>query len=184
MQYVALFRGINVGGKNIVKMAALRQLFLNLGLSKVQTYIQSGNVVFESDLDEPSLLDIIYAGFDEHFGFQCDVMMRNIDEMRFLIEQLPITPAEKAAAELADPKTEHLYVCFFSVLPKQSVIDAVCRKYEGEDILRKGTRELYFLCHQSVRNSKLAAAIPKNFGTSTARNWKTVCRLYNMLEAL
>ncbi|WP_334145319.1 DUF1697 domain-containing protein, partial [Muricomes intestini] len=111
-------------------MAALRQLFLNLGLSKVQTYIQSGNVVFESDLDEPSLLDIIYAGFDEHFGFQCDVMMRNIDEIRFLIEQLPITPAEKSAAELADSKTEHLYVYFLSDLPKQSVIDAVCRKYE------------------------------------------------------
>uniref|UniRef100_UPI003A5C85A7 DUF1697 domain-containing protein n=1 Tax=Muricomes intestini TaxID=1796634 RepID=UPI003A5C85A7 len=54
MQYVALFRGINVGGKNIVKMAALRQLFLNLGLHKVQTYIQSGNVAFESYLDDLS----------------------------------------------------------------------------------------------------------------------------------
>ena len=184
MQYVTFFRGINVGGKNIVKMAALRQLFLNLGLHKVKTYIQSGNVVFESDLDETSLLDVIYAGFAEHFAFQCDVMMRNIDEIRFLIDQLPIAPTEKAAAEMADPNIEHLYVYFLNNPPEQSQVDAACRKYEGEDILRKGTRELYFLCRQSVRNSKLAAAIPKNFGTATARNWKTVCRLYDMLETL
>lgn len=55
MKYVAMFRGINVGGKNVVKMDDLKQLFLDLGLFKIKTYIQSGNVVFETILDEASL---------------------------------------------------------------------------------------------------------------------------------
>lgn len=184
MRYAAFFRGINVGGKNIVKMADLKQLFIDLGIHKVKTYIQSGNVIFDSDLDETLLQDLIHSGFAERFGFQCDIMMRNIDEIRFLIEHLPITSAERAAAETADPDVEHLYVYFLNNPLEQLQVDAVCGKYEAGDILRKGTKEVYFLCRQSVRNSKLAAAIPKTFGTATARNWKTVSRLYDMLEAL
>ena len=68
MKYVALFRGINVGGKNIVKMADLRQLLLDLGLSKVKTYIQSGNAFFETPLSEDDLLEKIRTGFSGRFG--------------------------------------------------------------------------------------------------------------------
>lgn len=68
MKYVALFRGINVGGKNVVKMDDLKQLFFDLVMYKIKTYIQSGNVVFETDLDRVFLQNTARVGFAERFG--------------------------------------------------------------------------------------------------------------------
>ncbi|MBE6906817.1 DUF1697 domain-containing protein [Marasmitruncus massiliensis] len=184
MKYTLLFRGINVGGKNVVKMNDLKQLLLELGLSKVKTYIQSGNAVFETTLGEPVLHDIIRTGFINRFGFESDTLIRNIDEMQLLIEQFPITTAEIAAAEAADPQVEHLYVYFLNNPPQQTQIDAICKEYVGTDTLRAGKREMYLLCYQSIRKSKLAARTSKTFDSATVRNWKTVNKLYDMMIAL
>lgn len=184
MKYTVLFRGINVGGKNVVKMNDLRQFLLDLGLQKVKTYVQSGNAIFESELDETSLQRTIYTGFFVHFGFQCDIRIRGIDEIRFLIAQLPIAADEIAAAVTADPQIEHLYVYFLGNQPEQSQIDLVCKAYTGPDILRAGKRELYLLCHESIRKSKLAAGVSKIYPSATARNWNTICNLFDMLSDL
>ena len=112
MKYAALFRGINVGGKNVVRMADLEQLLFHSGLSKVRTYIQSGNAVFETALAEADLLDKIKTGFLDRFGFESNVLIRSMEEIRVLIEQFPITSAEIAEAQTADPQVEHLYVYF------------------------------------------------------------------------
>ena len=74
MKYVVLFRGINVGGKNIVKMNDLKQLLLDLELKNVQTYVQSGNAVLDSDLDETSLQNKICDGFVKRFGFESEFL--------------------------------------------------------------------------------------------------------------
>lgn len=184
MNYVAFFRGINVGGKNKVAMNELRQLFLDLGLFPVKTYIQSGNVVFDADLDEAALQDMIHAGFAERFGFESKIILRNMEEIGFLIEQLPITPSQMLTAEAADPQVEHLYVFFLDKPAEQPQIEALCKDYDGPDLLLAGNRELYFLCHQSIRNSKLAVRLGKTFVFNTSRNWKTVCGIYDMLTAL
>jgi uncharacterized protein (DUF1697 family) len=181
MKYVALFRGINVGGKNVVKMNDLKQLLRDLGLQNVKTYVQSGNAVFESDLDEPSLQEKICAGFIKRFGLESCLIIRNIHEMQYLVAQLPFTPNEIAAAETADPQVEHLYVCFLNFPAEQSQIDLICKDYTGSDKLRTGKRELYLLCHQSIRKSKLAVRVSKMFNTATMRNWNSVCNLYDML---
>lgn len=184
MKYAALFRGINVGGKNVVKMDDLKKLLLDLGLLKVKPYIQSGNIVFEATLDEAYLQDAIYSGFFERFGFRSDVMIRSIDEIGTLIDRLPITSEEIAAAQAVDPQVEHLYVYFLDCMPEQTRINAICKENLGPDILRTGKRELYLLCHQSIRKSKLAACTTKVFNSATVRNWKTVNKLYDMLTAL
>lgn len=184
MTYAALFRGINVGGKNIVKMEDLRRFFLNLGVSEVKTYIQSGNVVFETDLEVTYLQGAIHKGFVEHFGFESYVILRNINEIETLITRIPITSDEIAAAEAFDPKVEHLYVCFLDTVPEQSQIDSICKEYVGRDMLLAGKKELYLLCYESVRNSKLAVYIAKAFPVSTMRNWKTVNKLYGMMTGL
>ncbi len=184
MKYTVLFRGINVGGKNVVKMVDLRQLLLGLGLNKVQTYIQSGNAVFETHLDEARLRALIDNGFMERFGFKCAAMIRREDEIKNLIDQLPISGAEIAAAEAADAHVEHLYIYFLDFPPEQSQLDAICKGYTGPDILRAGERELYFLCHRSIRQSKLAIHTAKVFHSATVRNWNTVQKLYGMLTAL
>lgn len=178
---MVLFRGINVGGKNVIKMNDLKQLLLDLGLQNVKTYVQSGNAVLESDLDEISLQDKIHADFVKRFGFESGVILRNIDEMRDLVAQLPFTSDERAAAETADLQVEHLYVYFFNNLPEQSQIDLICKECAGSDKLRAGKREMYLLCHQSIRKSKLAVRMSKTFDTATVRNWKSVCNLYEML---
>lgn len=184
MKYAVLFKGINIGGKNIVKMNDLKQLLLELGLSKVKTYIQSGNAVFETAIDEETLNDMIYSGFAERFGFKSNAIIRSIDEIRALIDLLPFSTEEINAAEVADPQVEHLYVYFLDNSPEQSQIDAICKGYLGPDVLRTGKREVYLLLHQSIRKAKLAVHIAKTFDSATSRNWKTVNKFYDMLTNL
>lgn len=180
MRYAALFRGINVGGKNRVKMDELTRLLLDLGLGRVKTYIQSGNAVFESELDEAALQKAIGEGFAARFGFECAVMLRSADEMNALIKALPF-PADKiAAVEAAAPDTEHLYVYFLEHPPEQAALNALSA-LPGPDLARPGTRELYLLCYESVRLSKLAIRAAREFSPATVRNWNTVQKLYDML---
>lgn len=184
MKCAALFKGINVGGKNIVKMFDLKQLLLDLGLSEVKTYIQSGNAIFETNFSEEELYNMIYYGFVDRFGFESNVIIRNIDEIRALIDGLPFSEEEIKSAETADPKLEHLYVCFLDNLPDKSKIDEIYIKYQGKDGIKMGKKELYLLFYQSIRESKLAAITAKTFNSSTMRNWKTVNKLYDMLVAM
>lgn len=79
---------------------------------------------------------------------------------------------------------KHLYVYFLDNSPEQSLIDTVCKEYLGPDTLRAGKREVYLLFHQSIRNSKLAARTAKIFDSATARDWKTINKLYDMLTTL
>jgi uncharacterized protein (DUF1697 family) len=184
MNYVLLFRGINVGGKNVIKMNTLRQFLLDLGLNNVKTYVQSGNAVAESDLDENSLKEKILIAFLKNFGFESSVIVRNIHEMNCLIEHLPITSDEITLAEASDPQVEHLYVYFLDNPPEQLQLDLALKEYIGSDILRAGEKEVYLLCHQSIRKSKLAARLSKIFATATVRNWNSVCNLYDMLNTM
>ncbi len=182
MRYAVLLKGINVVGKNTVRMDDLKQFLCDLGLYKVKTYIQSGNAVLETALGEAVLHETIRTGFIDRFGFESAVLIRSEDEMQRMIEQLPFTASEIATARTADPQVEHLYVYFLNHTPEQAQIDAICRECAGEDILRTGNRELYLLYWQSIRNSKLAARIAKVFDSATARNWKTVNQLYAMMR--
>ena len=177
MKYVALFRGINVGGKNVVKMDDLKRLLIDLGLREVRTYIQSGNAVFETPLDEPRLRNAIRMGFSQRFGFESDAIVRSADELDELIDRFPISAEEIAGAQAADPDVEHLYVYFLNDPPEQAQIDAILEGHGDPDILRAGARELYLLCHQSVRKSKLAMRVAKAFDSATVRNWNTVNKL-------
>lgn len=181
MKYVALFRGINVGGKNIVKMADLEQMLCHLGLYGAKTYIQSGNAVFESAMKEKDLLRNISAAFSKRFGFEVDVMIRSADEMRDLIERLPITAAELTEAEVAGPPVEHLYVYFLKEPPGQALMDAIGQGDFEKDILRTGKREIYLLCREGIRKSKLAARLSAAAVSATARNWRTVQKLYEKM---
>ncbi|MDB5083637.1 MAG: hypothetical protein JWN30_523 [Bacilli bacterium] len=89
MIYIALLRGINVGGKNIIKMADLRHTFETLGFKQVKTYIQSGNVLFESDDDEDSLRQRIEHEIESDFGISLTVILRTVEEIERIIENCP-----------------------------------------------------------------------------------------------
>ena len=181
MKYVAFFRGINVGGKNKVKMADLKQLFHDCGFCEVKTYIQSGNVLFESDKDKHLLPDIIFHAFSERFGFQSHVVLRSGDEISEIISALPFTKEEIELAESELPEVEHVYVFLSNGNIDFAAAETLRLIYDGEDKLYVGKRELYLLCYHSVRDSKLAASLSRLDASLTSRNLKTMLKIHEWL---
>lgn len=112
MRYLALFRGINVGGKNIVKMKELRELFTELGFVNVRSYIQSGNLLFTSDKELNELSKLVTDAFVKKFGFSVPIIYRTKSEMLSMVQSLPFTVEELAEVESSDSQIAHLYVYF------------------------------------------------------------------------
>jgi len=92
MIYVALLRGINVGGKNMMAMPRLRATFEQMGLTDVSTYINSGNVIFKDSRREPAtIISALEKAIEKDFGFQIKVLLRDLPAIRKVIKALPDT---------------------------------------------------------------------------------------------
>ncbi|UJF33626.1 DUF1697 domain-containing protein [Paenibacillus hexagrammi] len=183
MVYIALVRGINVGGNNKVKMAELKAMFERIGLSRVQTYIQSGNVLFESDEKEGPLCERIELAFKTTFGFEVSMILRTAAELESLIAHCPFTKEEISAAEAASD-AESLYVTLLQQTPAEEAVQRLeSYRTEGETY-QVIDRDIYFLFHHSVRNSKLAGNMHKLGVPATTRNWKTISKLAGMARAM
>jgi len=181
MKYVAFFRGINVGGKNIVKMSALSQLFIDLGFHSVKTYIQSGNVIFTSDIEQQLLKPLIEQAFQEQFGFQSAVVIRSDTEVAKIVASLPFGAVEIEQAQNEVPNVEHIYIYMSDCAPDIEKISRLFASYNGKDKFHIVDCEIYILCFQSIRDSKLATLLMKLPQTLTARNLKTMKKISMML---
>ncbi|HVE72146.1 MAG TPA: DUF1697 domain-containing protein [Thermoanaerobaculia bacterium] len=160
MTYVALLRGVNVGGHRMVKMDALRATFEQLGYTNVRTLLQSGNVIFDAKTKPRDL--------DAHIG--TSVVLRTQAEIRKVIAANPF-PQEAAS----DPG--RLLVVFLSAaLPSEEPLRKVVA--EGEKFVAKG-KEIYIYFPNGAGRSKLAETLTeKKLGVvCTARNWNTVGKL-------
>ena len=161
MRYVALLRGINVAGKRIVKMDALRRSFAAAGAKDVATYIQSGNVVFTHARASAAALEKQLA---TDFGFAIPVVLRTAAELASVIEANPFAaPAD------------HLHVLFLPKAP--APIDVVATKPERYGLVG---RDVYLCLPNGIGRSKLAGALMKALPDATARNWRTVQQLHAM----
>ena len=181
--YAALLRGINVGGNNIVKMAELKRMFESIGLERVQTYIQSGNVLFVSDETESPLRARIEDAFQATFGFAVTVVLRTADQLRRVVADCPFPEDEVRAAEEASGG-EVLYMAFLTEEPPADRV-ALLRPFEnGVDEFRTAGRDVYFIFRQGMRNAKLADQIPKLKVPATVRNRKTVAKLIALADAM
>lgn len=89
MNYVALLRGINVGGNRKVEMARLKDTFSRVGCKEVSTYINSGNILFEDHRKPSSLTRLLQKAIAEDFGFEVPVLIRDIDEIRLVVAAVP-----------------------------------------------------------------------------------------------
>jgi len=181
MKYVAFFRGINVGGKNIVKMPELARMFADLGFDGVKTYIQSGNAVFSLDAEQSLLAPLIEQNFKERFGFASAVVIRSGAEIINIINSLPFSEEEIKRAQNNDPDVEHIYVYLSEDVVNVEEINRLCAPYVGEDRYHVTNREIYLLCFNSIRDSKLAAALTKLPRPPTSRNLKTIRKISLML---
>jgi uncharacterized protein (DUF1697 family) len=177
---VSMLRAVNVGGRNKIKMEALRALYESLKLREVQTYVQSGNVVFKTDeLDLVQLAKKIENGIERTFGFRSDVVLRTSSDLREVIAKNPF-------AKRRDVEPNKLHVHFLASDPgPQGRSDVLKIKTDPEELCIYG-RELYIYCPNGMGQSKLSwAAVNKALKLpGTARNWNSVTKLLEMAETL
>ena len=169
--YIALFRGINVGGKNSLPMKELVILLADLGARNIKTYIQSGNASFQSAEKDPSQLSIqLAASIKKRHGFEPHVLMFGLDAIDRAIAENPFPEAA------ADPGSLHLV--FLASPPRNPDLKKLdSLKTESE---RFHLRERVFYLHapEGVGRSRLAASVEKLLGVpATERNWRTVCKI-------
>lgn len=181
--YIALLRGINVGGKNIIKMAELKRLFESIGLSNVKTYIQSGNVLFKSAEAEEVLVIRIEKAIETTFGFSVHVILRTAAELEKIIIDCPFTEKEISEAEEAS-KVESLYVSLMSHEPLKEKVESLNIYTSENDRFVIIGREVFLLFKHSVRDSKLASNLHKLGVACTVRNWKTINKLVSIARDL
>ncbi|REK77578.1 DUF1697 domain-containing protein [Paenibacillus paeoniae] len=177
--YIALLRGINVGGKNKIKMAELRESLGTIGLQRVQTYIQSGNILFESNEEEQPLRERIEQTIEADFGLAIKVVMRTLDELRSIKGNLPFSEQQVAEAK-ASAEGEVLYVSMLLERPLPDKLEKLGSIDTGEDRYVLDGINLYLLYSLSVRNSKLSAHVEKLGVPSTVRNWNTINKLIEL----
>jgi uncharacterized protein (DUF1697 family) len=135
-KYVAFLRAINVGGHSIIRMADLKQMFESAGLDNVQTYIQSGNVIFESDEKDSDILEKRIEGqLEENTGSKVQVFVRKMQEVQSIASQAPFTATDGETA----------YVAFLSQKSDKNAEQALLALKSGADDFAIKGREIYVL---------------------------------------
>ncbi|MEU1725607.1 DUF1697 domain-containing protein [Actinomadura sp. ATCC 39365] len=174
---VALLRGVNVGGRNMVSMAELRELLAGLGFEDVKTHLQSGNVVYTSGKSPDKAAAEIEAALARDLGVPVPVLARTGTELGEILKANPL-------GDVAADDALHL-VTFLSEKPDAGPIKALDPDAFKPDVFKHVGKEIYVWCPDGVRNTKLSYSFwEKKLGvTATARNWKTVCKLHELATA-
>jgi uncharacterized protein (DUF1697 family) len=171
--YTSMLRGINVGGQKKVHMAELKSLYESLGFANVETYVQSGNVVFDSEeKDTEKLAKSIEGQIEKTFGFVVPVLVRSADDFRRVIENHPFK----------DEEPVRILVTFLYQHPEQSKLDDLSRYEDKVDKFAIGEQEIFLFCPGGYGRTKLSNTFfeTKLGVVATTRNWKTVNTLYQM----
>ena len=175
-RYVAFLRSVNVGGKNKLPMAELRDIFTAARCAAVQTYIQSGNVVFEAaqDLSE-RVPELVTRAIRQRFGCEIAVVVRSSEELRQVVASNPFDTS-------GDPR--FLHVAFLEDTPGTEVVSRLDPQRSPPDAFAVRGRNVYLHYPNGVARSKLTN---KYFAVqlqtaSTMRNWRTVLTLLEMVD--
>ncbi|WP_263382736.1 DUF1697 domain-containing protein [Granulicella arctica] len=177
--HVAFLRGINVGGKNKLPMKDLAEIFAVGGCTAIQTYIQSGNVLFAADpaqVNIDTLPEQIADAIRDRFGLRVPVVLRSAAEMKKALARNPFVQAGIAE--------DLLHVYFLANAGASDAIKALdCERSPGDTFV-VARREIYLHLPNGVARTKLTNAyFDKQLATvSTLRNWRTVQTLCNLME--
>ena len=176
--WIALFRGINVGGNKLLPMKQLAALLEKARCRDVKTYIQSGNVAFRSPMtDAARMATRIQNAVSAARGFEPRVLVLDRTELQRAMEANPFRDA------IADPKSLHLF--FLAELPKNPDIESLNGiKAKSESFALKG-RIFYLHTPERFGTSKLAERAERYLGVdATARNWRTVSAVFDLAKSL
>jgi uncharacterized protein (DUF1697 family) len=177
MQHVALLRGINVGGRNPVRMTALRAAVEDAGFRNVSTYIQSGNVLFDGEGSRASLEERLEVALEARLGIPLMVMVRSHRQLRNVIEKAPDGFG-------ARPSTYHSDVLFLKApLTSQRAMRVVDPR-EGVDQAWPGTGVVYFARLSERRTQSRMGRIvgTPEYKQMTIRSWATTTKLLTLLD--
>jgi uncharacterized protein (DUF1697 family) len=171
--YIALLRGINVGGHKIIKMDQLRRSFEALGFKNVRTYVQSGNVIFEAAKRSPQkMVAAIERRILDEYGFEVVVIVRTAEEMSRAIEKNPFL------REDGIDRTK-LHVTFLSHVPARDVLSKLDAVDAGKERFCCLDSEMYLHLPNGAGESKLSITLFERVlsVSATSRNWNTVNKL-------
>ena len=178
--YIAMLRGVNVSGHNTINMEVLRGLCEGLGFRNVDTYIQSGNLVFQSATENPAIFSKrIGEAILQSFGFDTPVIVRTSKEMRNVIANNPFLK-EKGI------DSSKLHVTFLSETAQKGSVKKLQTLATSPDRFYPAFREIYLHCPGGYGRTKLSNnAIEKSLSVrATTRNWKTTNILFEMVSKL
>ena len=178
MRYIAFLRGINVGGKNIIKMENLKASFESLGFKNVKTFIQSGNVFFDSGITNAATISKkIESGLLKEYKSEIKVMVRTAEEIESMIKRNPFK-------NIALDEKIKLYVSFSLDNIKANTKLPVVSEKEACEIIAVEGKDI-FVVSREMKNGRYGFPtifIEKELTTySTARNWNTVCKMMQTL---
>jgi len=175
MTFIALLRGINVGGHKKVPMAELREMIINLGLVNVKTYIQSGNIVFKTKENSSLLLESrISKAILKQFGFEVSVLVRTKAELLEIFNNCPFEKVKKKKS----------YFMLLHDIPNQELVaEASTKTYQGEEYLIIKDC-IYYYCEKGYGQAKFNMNFfEKKLNTfATSRNYNTMLKLLSLSE--
>lgn len=172
-----MLRGINVSGHKIIKMERLRETFAELGFKNVRTYVQSGNVVFETDGPAAGLSAKIEKKILKNFGFEVPTLTKSGAEMAEIVKRNPLVK------DRAIDQTK-LHVTFLSDDPPKNALELLQPLAAAQEQIRIVGRAIYLYCPNGYGNTKLTnTTIEKKLSCgATTRNWNTTKTLLDMAE--
>lgn len=175
--YIALLRGINVSGQKRIKMVDLKQSMEKKALQNVKTYIQSGNVVFDSEISDINLLqNIVHDAILSDFGFEVPILVTEGNKLEKILSENPFKD---------EIEENRLYFVLLKNFPEQNLIDEFNKlNFINEDFYI--TNEcVYLCCKKGYGNAKLSNNLVerKLKVDATARNLKTMQKLIEMVKA-
>jgi uncharacterized protein (DUF1697 family) len=175
MRYAALLRGVNVGGNNLLPMKELVTMFGAESCTDVVSYIQSGNVVFSASAAVArTVAERVSARITKRFGFGVPIVLRSAAALAAVVEGNPFVAGGASA--------DRLYVAFLAKAPTAAQIGSLDPNRSPPDAFAVRGADLYLHLPNGAGRSKLTAAyLDAKLGTvSTARNWRTVQKLFEM----
>lgn len=173
-KYIALLRGINVGGHKPLKMDSLKSLFLDLGFTNILTYIQSGNIVFEAKHDnKDSIEQLIEKEILKKFNFEVPVMILTTSELNEVISNNSFLPNNEES---------FLHVTILKDHPKESIKELFKETVNSTNEISFIKKTIYLNCINGYSNTKFTNSYIENKlkVKASTRNWKTIKAIYNI----
>jgi uncharacterized protein (DUF1697 family) len=170
--YVALLRGVNVGGNKLVAMADLRHLLDELGFASPRSLLQSGNLIFNSAARPAAGLErLLDTEAEKRLGLKTTFFVRTAKAWSAIIARNPFPDEARR-----DPG--HLLVLCLRAAPAAGAVKALAAAITGREVVRSDGKEAYIVYPDGIGRSRLTSALlDKTLGRGTARNWNTVLKL-------